>query len=78
MAAELASFAGQVLVDREILLQWAVPSQSNNLGWEIYRSVDQSVYERVSELVPGDGTTDCAPLRILHAVVTCDNPRCQS
>jgi len=58
VAAELASFAGQVLVDRDVLLQWAVPSQSNNLGWEIFRSVDEIMYELVSPLIPGEGTTD--------------------
>ena len=58
VAAELASFAGSVIADDEVLLQWAVASQSNNLGWEVYRSVDEVVFERVGELVPGDGTSE--------------------
>ena len=56
--AELASFAAQIGVERDVLLEWAVPSQSNNLGWEVYRSVDKVAYELVSQLIAGDGTTD--------------------
>lgn len=56
--AELASFAGLVTPDRDILLTWGVASQSGNLGWEVYRSVDDVVYQRVSGLIAGDGTTD--------------------
>jgi len=56
--AELASFAAQIGVERDVLLQWAVPSQSNNLGWEVYRSIDETSYELVSQLISGDGTTD--------------------
>ena len=56
--AELASFAGQITADSEILLTWGVASQSSNLGWEVYRSVDDLLYERVSGLIPGEGTTD--------------------
>ena len=52
------SFAGSVIADDEVLLQWAVASQSNNLGWEVYRSVNEMVFERVGELVPGDGTSE--------------------
>mgnify|MGYP003959584871 CR=1 FL=1 len=58
VAAELASFAGSVIADDEVLLQWAVASQSNNLGWEVYRSTDQVVFERVGDLVSGDGTSE--------------------
>ena len=56
--AELASFAGEIAGEDEILLRWAVASQTNNLGWEVYRSLDGEVFERVGELVPGEGTTD--------------------
>jgi hypothetical protein len=56
--AELASFAGQVTADKDVLLQWSVVSQSNNLGWEIYRSTDKVRFEKVGELVLGAGTTD--------------------
>ncbi len=56
--AELASFAGEIAGEDEILLRWAVPSQTNNLGWEVYRSLDGEVFERVGKLVPGEGTTD--------------------
>lgn len=56
--AELASFAGQITADREVLLGWGVASQTSNLGWEVFRSVDEAVFERVGELVPGEGTTD--------------------
>ncbi len=56
--AELASFAGEIAGEEEILLRWSVASQTNNLGWEVYRSVDGEVFERVGPLVAGDGTTD--------------------
>ncbi len=56
--AELASFAGQITSDKDVLLQWSVVSQSNNLGWEVYRSTDRVRFEKVSELVLGAGTTD--------------------
>ena len=56
--AELASFAAEVTGDREVLLKWGVVSQTNNLGWEVFRSTDNTVYERIGDLVPGDGTVD--------------------
>lgn len=56
--AELASFAGQVTSDKDVLLQWSVVSQSNNLGWEVYRSTDRVRFEKVGEMVLGAGTTD--------------------
>lgn len=58
VAAELASFSASTTPDRHVVLEWTVASQSNNLGWEVFRSVDNVRYERVSGLVPGDGTTD--------------------
>jgi hypothetical protein len=58
VAAELASFAATSTPNREVVLEWTVASQSNNLGWEVFRSVDQVRFERVSALIPGDGTTD--------------------
>lgn len=56
--AELASFAGLITADSDVLLTWGVASQSSNLGWEVYRSVDDALFERVSGLIPGEGTTD--------------------
>jgi hypothetical protein len=56
--AELASFAGQVTPDKEVLLQWSVVSQSNNLGWEVYRSTDKVRFEKIGEMILGAGTTD--------------------
>jgi hypothetical protein len=58
VAAELASFTGSVTPSDEVLLQWSVASQSNNLGWEVYRSTDNVAFERIGELVFGDGTSD--------------------
>ena len=58
VAAELASFAGDVTPTNDVILRWGVVSQSNNLGWEIYRSVDNTHFLQVGDLVPGDGTTD--------------------
>ncbi len=56
--AELASFAADITGDQDVQLQWAVSSQTNNLGWEVYRSQDNDVFERVSGLISGDGTSD--------------------
>ncbi|MSR83234.1 MAG: T9SS type A sorting domain-containing protein, partial [Candidatus Latescibacteria bacterium] len=56
--AELAIFAGQVTTDKNVLLQWSVVSQSNNLGWEVYRSTDKARFEKVGEMVLGAGTSD--------------------
>lgn len=56
--AELSSFTGELTADRNVLLNWGVPSQSNNLGWEVYRSVDGTAFERVGDLIDGEGTTD--------------------
>ena len=42
----------------EVLLKWGVVSQTNNLGWEVFRSTDNTIYERVGDLVPGEGTLD--------------------
>ena len=56
--AELSSFTGELTNDSQVLLSWGVPSQSSNLGWEVYRSLDGAIYERVGDLVDGEGTTD--------------------
>ena len=56
--AELASFAGQIAGDDDILLTWGVASQTNNLGWEVFRSLDNVEFEKASGLIAGDGTTD--------------------
>jgi len=56
--AELASFAGQISSDKNVQLQWSVVSQSNNLGWQVYRSTDNVRFEKVGEMVLGAGTTD--------------------
>ena len=58
VAAELASFASQITVDDNVLLQWGVASQSNNLGWEIFRSTDNRVFAKVSDLIVGEGNSD--------------------
>jgi len=58
VAAELASFASQITVDENVLLHWSVASQSSNLGWEVYRSTDNRIFTKVSELIAGDGTSD--------------------
>jgi hypothetical protein len=58
VAAELASFTSQVTVDQGVLLQWGVASQSNNLGWEVFRSTDGRVFTKVSDVVLGEGNSD--------------------
>ena len=56
--AELASFAAEITGDRDVLLEWGVVSQTNNLGWEVFRSTDNTIFERIGDLVPGEGTVD--------------------
>jgi hypothetical protein len=58
VAAELASVTGEYTLDRTVFLQWAVASQTNNLGWEVYRRIDQIRFEQIGDLVPGEGTLD--------------------
>lgn len=56
--AELAAFGGSVTPQSQVVLTWAVPSQSNNLGWEVYRSVDNESFEQVGEMIAGEGTVN--------------------
>ncbi|MBT7861960.1 MAG: T9SS type A sorting domain-containing protein [Gemmatimonadetes bacterium] len=56
--AELADFGGSMTPQSQVILAWAVPSQSNNLGWEVFRSVDNDAFERVGDLVAGEGTVN--------------------
>ena len=56
--AELASFAGDLTVNNQVVLHWGVASQSNNLGWQVYRSTNNATFGPVGELVAGEGTTD--------------------
>ena len=56
--AELSSFTGELTSDSDVLLNWGVSSQSNNLGWEVYRSVNGTAFERIGDLIDGEGTTD--------------------
>ncbi|NKB69944.1 MAG: T9SS type A sorting domain-containing protein [Candidatus Latescibacteria bacterium] len=58
VAAELASFTSEITIANDVVLHWSVPSQTNNLGWEVFRSVDRLVFEQVGDLIEGDGTTD--------------------
>lgn len=58
--AELASFAADVTAELDVQLQWTVSSQTNNLGWEVLRSLDNDMFDRVSGLIAGDGTSDTA------------------
>jgi len=56
--AELADFGGAVTPQSQVVLAWAVPSQSNNLGWEVFRSVDNDAFQRVGDMVSGEGTVN--------------------
>ncbi|MBT4100026.1 MAG: T9SS type A sorting domain-containing protein [Gemmatimonadetes bacterium] len=56
--AELADFGGSVTPQSQVVLAWAVPSQSNNLGWEVFRSVDNEAFDRVGDMVTGEGTVN--------------------
>ena len=58
VAAELASLTSQITVDKDVLLNWGVASQTNNMGWEVYRSIDGRVYTKVSDMILGDGNSD--------------------
>jgi hypothetical protein len=52
---ELASFKGS-LSKEGIVLWWAAASQTNNYGWDIYRSVDGTDFAKIG-FVKGAGTT---------------------
>ena len=56
--AELADFGGAMTPQSQVLLAWAVPTQSNNLGWEVFRSVDNESFDRIGDLVTGEGTVN--------------------
>lgn len=58
VVAELAAFLGSVMPGDAVLLEWSVASQTNNLGWEVFRSVDNITFEQVGDLVLGEGTSD--------------------
>ena len=58
VAAELASFVADFKLSNEVLLEWGVASQTNNLGWEVYRSEDNRQFGKVGDLIFGDGTID--------------------
>lgn len=58
VVAELASFLGSVMPGDGVVLEWSVASQTNNLGWEVFRSMDNVTFEQVGELVLGEGTSD--------------------
>jgi len=58
VVAELASFLGAVVPGEQVVLEWTVASQTNNLGWEVYRSRDNVTFEQVGDLVAGAGTSD--------------------
>ena len=56
--AELASLSVARLDEHRVRLSWSVPSQTSNLGWEVYRQSGAVDFERVSSLIPGNGTSD--------------------
>ena len=58
VAAELASFTAEITPQEVVSLQWAVASQTNNLGWEVYRSIDNVDFVKISGLIEGEGTSD--------------------
>lgn len=46
------------LAGKAILLQWLTESEVNNLGFYIYRSLEENgPYKRITELIPGGGNT---------------------
>jgi hypothetical protein len=55
---ELVSFAADV-ADGDVVLSWVVASEIDNLGFYIQRSTSSDgIYTRISELIPGRGTSD--------------------
>ena len=57
--SELSTFTGERTPTDQILLRWATTSQSGNVGWEVFRSVDAvAEFDRVGQIVPGAGTVD--------------------
>jgi hypothetical protein len=55
---ELASFNAKSSSSNDVELNWLVASQTNNLGWKVYRSSDGNTFTKVSDLIPGAGTTN--------------------
>ena len=57
--SELSTFTGEHTSADQILLRWGTASQSGNLGWEVFRSVDGAeTFDSVGQIVPGAGTVD--------------------
>ena len=56
--AEFSHLAADRIDATRIRLSWGVPSQTSNVGWEIYRQSGEAPFERVDGLIPGQGTTD--------------------
>ena len=56
--AELASFTAEVLDSQHVRLRWDTVSQSANLGWQVFRSVEGRPFTQIGGLVEGAGTTD--------------------
>lgn len=54
---ELGSFSGEYWGE-QVVIRWGVVSQTNNAGWYVLRSDDGVVYDSVSDLIVGNGTTD--------------------
>ena len=55
MPVELRSFAA-TSSDNDVILSWATATESNNYGFEIQRSKDNTVFEKIG-FVQGHGTT---------------------
>ncbi len=58
LPVELASFAATA-GDRVVTLSWETRSELNNLGFQIYRRVEDGEFVRIdSEMIPGAGTSE--------------------
>ena len=55
MPVELSSFAARAH-DNDVILSWATATESNNYGFEIQRSSDNTIFETIG-FVQGHGTT---------------------
>jgi hypothetical protein len=57
LPVQLARFTGRVTAQGHIRLDWRTLTETNNYGFYVQKSLNQSTYRTVSELIPGHGTT---------------------
>jgi len=56
----LSSFAAAVFANEFVQISWVTQSESNNMGWNIYRNISNNIVQAVqinTLIIPGAGTT---------------------